>query len=41
MLSALQPLKVALEWNADLKKAQRSASNAIAYLSRVSRIAER
>jgi hypothetical protein len=40
MLNALQPLKVALEWRADLKKAQRSASNAIAYLSRVSRIAE-
>ena len=35
LVAALQPLKVALEWRADLKKVQRTASSAIAYLSQV------
>ncbi len=37
-LHALQPLKAALEWRADLKAKKRSASNAVAFLSRVARL---
>ena len=32
-LYALQPIKVALEWRADVKSVQRSSSTAVAYLS--------
>lgn len=35
LLHALQPLKMVLDWSADLKKIKRSASGAVAYLSQV------
>lgn len=38
VLAALQPLKAALEWRADLKKVQRTSSSAIAYLSQVRKL---